>query len=170
MITLKEWMEVIDYRITEGSEYGWECFGDNTYSLSFWNQDQDGCSANVVFDTKTQEVFIVEVCDYKKDKAYRLINSEYREAYSEEVSQREDEDYAWDCVPWIDLEVDDDWIQKAQAIIENAEYDERVEVPLELDRDEMYELMKLAHERDLTLNELVEEILREKMEELSEAG
>jgi hypothetical protein len=27
MLTVKEWMELVDHRITEGSDYGWMCFG-----------------------------------------------------------------------------------------------------------------------------------------------
>jgi hypothetical protein len=34
-------------------------------------------------------------------------------------------------------------------------------VEVELDDHEWYELMKLAHQRDITLNQLVEQILRE---------
>ena len=41
MITLKEWMELVDYRITEGSDYCWSCYGPDAYSLDSWNGDQD---------------------------------------------------------------------------------------------------------------------------------
>jgi predicted DNA-binding ribbon-helix-helix protein len=34
-------------------------------------------------------------------------------------------------------------------------------VEIELDDHEWYELMKLAHQRDITLNQLVEQILRD---------
>jgi predicted DNA-binding ribbon-helix-helix protein len=37
--------------------------------------------------------------------------------------------------------------------------DNRVDVPIELGDEEWYSLMKMAHERDSTLNQLVEEIL-----------
>jgi predicted DNA-binding ribbon-helix-helix protein len=37
----------------------------------------------------------------------------------------------------------------------------RATVEVELEDHEWYELMKLAHERDITLNQLVEQILRE---------
>ena len=60
----------------------------------------------------------------------------------------------------VSCESDDDFIQKAQAIIAGEEYDTRVSVPLDLPKDDMFELMRLAHERDMTLNELVEEALR----------
>ncbi len=37
--------------------------------------------------------------------------------------------------------------------------DNRVDVPIELTDEQWYSLMKIAHERDITLNQLVEEIL-----------
>ena len=41
----------------------------------------------------------------------------------------------------------------------------RATVEVELEDHEWYELMKLAHERDITLNQLVEQILREFIQE-----
>jgi hypothetical protein len=67
---------------------------------------------------------------------------------------------AWDEVNYVDLEADDDWIQKALAIIAGEDYDTRVDVPLRMDDDALFELMKRAHEQDITLNQLVEDILR----------
>ena len=57
MITLKRWMELVNYRITEGSDYGWSCYGNNAYSLSFWNgiHGDGGFSSNIIFDTKNQK-------------------------------------------------------------------------------------------------------------------
>ena len=37
--------------------------------------------------------------------------------------------------------------------------DNRVDVPIELTDEQWYSLMKMAHQRDITLNQLVEEIL-----------
>jgi len=42
MITLKQWMEVVNYRITEGSQFQWECYGSHAYTLDSWNGDIDG--------------------------------------------------------------------------------------------------------------------------------
>ena len=39
--------------------------------------------------------------------------------------------------------------------------DGKVDVVLDLDKDLLYELMLMAHERDITLNQLIETILRE---------
>jgi predicted HicB family RNase H-like nuclease len=41
-------------------------------------------------------------------------------------------------------------------------------VELRLDREELYQLMLIAHERDITLNQLVEEILRQYIKEHKE--
>jgi len=38
--------------------------------------------------------------------------------------------------------------------------DGRATVEIELDREEWYQLMMMAHERDITLNQMVEQLLR----------
>jgi predicted HicB family RNase H-like nuclease len=51
------------------------------------------------------------------------------------------------------------------SIKAGEDYDTRVSVPLELEDELMFELMKMAHEQDLTLNEFVEQLLRRVIEE-----
>lgn len=164
MISMQEFMEVVKYRITEGDDYTWHCFGNSAkpYSLSAWNGDHDGWSFNIVFDTGTQEVYMVESCDYKHQRAYRLINPNWQQAYTDYAKKHSPAhaNEAWDGVDFVDLESDDDWIQKALAIRDGQDYDTRVSVPVDMDRDDLFTLMHMAHERDLTLNQLVEEILR----------
>ena len=167
MITLKEFMEICNYRITEGSDYQWECYGPNAYTLDSWNGDQDGHSFSIYFDTKTQEVYEVQIHDYRNQRAYRMINPEFVKKHKKEAKRRSVEyKEAWDNVDYVDLEVDDDWIQKALAVEAGEVYDTRVSVPLVLDRDQMYDLMTMAHERDITLNELVEFVLREEIKRI----
>lgn len=166
MLNVKEFMELIDYRITEGSEYCWSCFGSDAYSLSSWNGDQDGFSFNMVFDTQTQTVYVVEVCDYACDRAYRIINPDYKQAHDDEardrgVSAKE----AWDEVNYVDLDVDDDFIQKSLAIKAGEDYDTRVQLEIDLPDDVLFQMMTLAHERDITLNQLVEIALQEAIDQ-----
>ena len=163
MISLKEFMEVVDYQITEGDNYTWSCFGDEAkpYNLSAWNGDHDGWSFNIVFDTGTQEVYMVESCDYKHNRAYRLINPVYEKDYrnyaKDELSEYANQ--AWDGVNYVDLESDDDWIQKSLAIKAGEDYDTRVSIPVELSDEEFAQVARMAHERDITFNKMVEEIL-----------
>jgi hypothetical protein len=161
MITLKEFMEVVDYKVTEGSTYCWNCFGPNAYRLDSWNQEHDGHSVSIVFDTKTHVVYEVSAYDYKHDRAYRMINPDYKAGHDDEATSRGVEaKQAWDDVNYVDLDVDDDFIQKALAIVAGEDYDTRVDIPLNLPDEQLFELMKLAHEQDITLNQLVEDVLR----------
>lgn len=167
MITLKQWMEVVGYRITEGSEYCWSCYNHNAYSLDSWNGDHNGHSLSIIFDTQTQEVYEVQAHDYKRNRAYRLINPEYKAKHDQEACDRDiDAREAWDEVNYVDLETDDDFLDKAWAIVNDQDYDTRVEVPLTLPEDALFRLMQLAHEQDITLNQLFENVLRDEIDRI----
>jgi hypothetical protein len=162
MITLKEWMEVVNYRITEGSNYSWSCYGTDAYCLDSWNGDQDGHSLSVTFDQRTQEVYEVQIHDYLHNRAYRMINPDYLAAHQAEAKNRAVwMQEAWEGVDYIDLDVDDDWIQKALAVVAGEDYDTRVSVPVEFSDEELLTYMKMAHERDITFNQLITEALTE---------
>lgn len=172
MITMKEFMELVDYKITEGGDYGWSCYGPNSYQLSSWNgvHGTGGWSFNIVFSTKSQKVYEVTVCDYTNDRAYRMINPKNLEKHRKEAEDRNvDLNEAWDDVEYVDLDVLDDFIQKALAIKAGEEYDTRVQVPIDFSDEELLKYMKMAHDRDMTFNDFVEEALRHAIEEF-EAG
>jgi hypothetical protein len=168
MITMKEWMELVDYKITEGGDYGWQCYGPNAYALDSWNgvHGKGGYSFSIVFSTKTQKVYEVSVCDYTNDRAYRMINPSKVEKHSKESTDRGvNLNEAWDDVDYIDLEVDDDFIQKCLAIKAGEDYDTKVSIPIDFTDEELLTYMKLAHERDVTFNQLVEDALRDAIAE-----
>ena len=172
MITMKEWMELVDYKITEGGDYGWQCFGPNSYRLDSWNgvHGVGGYSFSIVFSTKSQKVYEVSVCDYTNDRAYRMINPKNQEKHRKESEARGiNLNEAWDDVDYVDLDVVDDFIQKCLSIRAGEDYDTRVQVPVDFSDEELLQYMKLAHERDITFNELVEEALRHALVEI-EAG
>jgi hypothetical protein len=168
MITMKEWMELVDYKITEGGEYGWSCYGPNSYSLDSWNgvHGVGGYSFSIIFSTKSQKVYEVSMCDYTNDRAYRMINPKFQKKHDKEAEMRDvNLNEAWDDVDYVDLDVADDFIQKALAIRAGENYDTRVQVPVDFSDEELLQYMKLAHERDITFNELVEEALRHAISE-----
>lgn len=166
MITLKDFMETVNYRITEGSEYQWSCYGSTAYCLDSWNGEQDGHSLTVIFDTQTQEVYEAQAHDYRNNRAYRLINPDYKFGHDDEAAGRGiDKSEAWDDLKYVDLEVEEDWLEKARAIVAEEDYDTRVRIPVEFTDDELLTYMKMAHDRDMTFNQFVEEALKAAIDE-----
>lgn len=168
MITLKQFFETFGYRITEGGQYGWECYGPNAYTIDSWNgiQGTGGFAGSIIFDTRDQTVYEAEVCDYTRNRAYRLINPAYIEAHRKEAKQLNvNMNQAWDDVKFVDLEVEEDWLDKARAIVAGEDYDDRVQMPLDLDNELLFDLMKRAHEQDITLNQMIEQVLRAAIEQ-----
>ena len=166
MISLKEWMELVDYRVTEGGDYGWQCYGHDAHMLDSWNGDQNGHSFTVIFDTKNQTVYEVQAHDYVRNRAYRLINPDFISAHDDESNGRGIEiNQAWDDVNYINLDVVDDFIQKSLAIRDGEEYDTRVQIEVNFDDAELLEYMKIAHDRDITFNQLVEIALQEAIDQ-----
>ena len=163
---LKTFMEIVDYRITEGSEYQWSCFGPHAYMLDSWDgRHEDGHSLCITFDARTQVVYSVEACDYKNARAYRLVNPAYKDAHDAEVKRRGYADEAWDDVMWIDLEVEEDFEEKARAIIAGEDYETTVSVPLDLPSDLLLVAAMNAHRQNITLNAYINNALMEMMEE-----
>lgn len=108
MITIKEWMELVNYRITEGSDF--YSYEGKCYILSSWNGEQNGFSSDIIFNTEDQTVFSVQLHDYKNNLAYRLTNPNY-------TGEKEDS-CAWDDVDYVELESDDDYMQKHLAVFQ----------------------------------------------------
>ena len=159
MLTLPEFFELIEHRVTGGSEFQWQCYGHHAYVI-----DSDGANHHfsVVFDRDNQTVYEVTVCDYANDRAYRMINPDFKFGHDDEAAGRGvPANQAWEDVCYVDLDVDDDFIQKSLAIRDGKTYDTRVQLELDLDDDLLFGLMKLAHQQDITLNQLIEQILRE---------
>lgn len=161
---LKDFFEMTGNRITEGSDYIWNCYGDGVYRLSYWDGDDEGVAAECVYDLKTSDVREATAMDYYKEIAYRWIDPEYCDAYKNEARKRQvGDNNAWDGVDFIDLEVEEDIREKTIAILNYESFDNRVQVPLNMDDKELYQLMKLAHEHDMTLNKFVEKVLTDAM-------
>jgi hypothetical protein len=175
MITLKQWLELANYRITEGERYLWDCYGPDTCMLSSWNgiHGRGGYSTEIVFDTKTQTVYEVAVHDFTNNRAYRMINPEYAKAHAQEAATRSvDMNTAWDGVAYIDLDVEEDFVEKATAIVSGQTYDTRVMIQFELDSDLEIELYRNAHQLDMTVNDYIHlalvELIKKEAPELLE--
>ena len=159
--------EAMDHKITEGSEYGWRCW-DNARYLDY---ESEYAHVSVVYNTKTQEIYQAEVNskEYKDVKPYRWLNPAHKEAMFVESSERNvDPNQAWDDVKWLDLEVEEDFLEKATAMFNGQEFDNRIQVPLDLEDDLLLHLAMEAHKRDITLNKMVEIVLQEAIDKHKE--
>jgi hypothetical protein len=172
MLSLRDFFELIDYRITEGSDYGWQCYGGLAHAI---DSTADDYSLTVIFDRDDQMVYEVHVCDYRNNRAYRMIDPDYEAAHTAEAQERGvDADQAWDEAKYVDLETAEDFVEKARAIIAGEDYDTRISIPIDLPEHELLELFKMAHARDMTFNDFVVEIVSEKIavmnQELADHG
>ena len=69
MITLKDFVEAIEYKITEGSDYQWDCFGDNARYLDAHGPElNEDYSISAVFDSRDHIVYAIEAWDYKTNR------------------------------------------------------------------------------------------------------
>jgi hypothetical protein len=68
---------------------------------------------------------------------------------------------AWDECDYVDLEVDDDFIQKSLAIRAGEDYSTDVSIPINLPDDLLMFAFKAAHEADMTFNDWMNQMLRE---------
>ena len=59
-------------------------------------------------------------------------------------------------LPKTRLELPEDMLNKINSLVHNLPFDDRIVVPLDLSEDDLFKLMKLAHEKDMTLNKFIE--------------
>jgi hypothetical protein len=168
---LNEINNTFQHQITGGSDYGWDCYGSNTWSIEYTSKYAHGY---VIFDTVTQKVYEVNVSpafgawgtDEHEPKPYRYIDPDYRVSHDTEAKDRNiDSNQAWDDTNWVDLETEEDFIDKASKMFVGETFDTRIVVPLDLDNETIIQLSMEAHKRDITLNQMVEELLKKMISE-----
>jgi len=150
------------FRITGGSEYQWRCFGDHARWLDMgWEGRDDRWQASAVFDSRDQTVYEIMVYDYVDNRAWVWHEPRWRDQYLQECDQRGvDPKTAWDDVPYTVLDSEEEIIYYLREVVST----ETGEVELNLPNDALLRLCMLAHEKDITLNQMVELILREAIE------
>lgn len=160
---LQQVNEAMAHRITTGSEFQWDCW-DNARYLDY---ESDYAHVSVIYNTKTQEIYqadaSIKLEKWSSDsRPYRWTNPLYKDAHVNESIQRKvDPAYAWDDVKWIELEVEEDFLEKATAMFNGNEWDTRISISVDLDDDILIKLSMEAHKKDITLNKMVELVLQE---------
>jgi len=174
-MTLQQWMEATRFRITEGSEFGWRCYGSKAYNLSSWSGCNDtGYSADIIFDCETQTVYEFSLVDYRTNEHYRWIKPQYREAYLAECVQRDIRpNENWSDKDIVDLPQEQDLLDRYKTVINEImghSDQSRETVDIDIDDDVFFEMAIMAHKRDITINSMVEQILREELQKMESAG
>lgn len=167
MITLKQYLEAIDYRITGGTEYQWRCFGNNARYLDCADKEGLGdYSVSAIFDSVDQTVYCIELWDYANDREYRWINPMFVGAHMDSCIEHEVDCYeSCDGRNYIDLDVAGDILEKITKVVAGEPYDTRVQIEVDFSDEDLLQYMKLAHQLDITFNDLVERAVKEAINE-----
>jgi hypothetical protein len=108
---IKEMIEATKYKITDGSEYLWACYGKTARFLDF--EKTEAITASCVFDTKTQEIY--EATLMINLVGYRWINPKYLENLKAEYIERDlDMSLCIDDIQFIDYTSKTDFLEKVK--------------------------------------------------------
>lgn len=158
---IEHFLQAVNYQINESSNFLWRCFGDGVKLLDTVVLDE-GISASCTFHPTTRKVFSIELwCDCVDanllKETYTWIDPEFLELYKEEHLKR-----------GVAL---DDIVLPLEDILTKIRQAFRTEIEtldVNIDPELHLELFKLAHERDISFNEYIVEILRKQIDNLGE--
>lgn len=160
MNKLTEFLKAIDYNITDAGEYGWGCYGDDIRSIDSYVENKTECSA--IFTKNGGSIREITLHDYQARRSYRWSDPDFEAARkAEALAIDTDDNNAYDELSFIELEVIEDILEKVYAVSRGLPYDTRVMVPVDLSKDEFYEVAMAAHSMDITINEFFEKALKE---------
>jgi hypothetical protein len=177
-MNLEQIMAAFAYKVEGGAEFQWNCYPNARYIDFAHNPMYDPASGknnahgSVLFSTVDQTVYeanvTAEICyphGARKDVNYRWINPEYREAHDAEAEAKGVKpNLVYEDTNWTDLDVEEDFLEKATAIFSDKKFDERVLVPVELEDELIVHLAMEAHKRDITMNKMIEVILQQRID------
>ena len=154
-MNLETLLKTFDYKISDGTEYLWKSYP----SARYIDLRSEFAEAQIVFSTIDQTIYETSISS--DDYLYRWRNPEFIAAHDSEAESREiDPSIAWDDVKYINLEVETDFLEKAKAVFNGSDdFDKRVEIELDLPEDEIFQLAMMAHKKDITLNQLLTDLI-----------
>ncbi len=118
-MNINEFLELIEYKVAEGSEYYWECFGPNAWSISRLDYNETSAHASneisVVFDTKTSLVYSIEALNYQDELSYQWIHPDYEYSYNNECLEKDVNDYSYNNIEWLRIKS----IDEIKTIVKN---------------------------------------------------
>lgn len=162
IMQLQDIITAAQFKISEGSEYQWACYGENARFLDFQSDFED-VSASCVFDSQNQTVY--EATLYLAEKAYRWLNPEFAEAMRNESFERDiDPRVFLDEYHFSDCEVSEDLIEKITDAFETGTCTNDIVIPLNLTPEQEELFARLPEGTDL--NEFITQGLMDTVAEL----
>ena len=102
----------LGWRITDGGEHGWNCYGEGCRSIELGDDHRDGLYIYLVFDPKTLRVFEVTghgpIYELTENNPWRWIDAEYQSSFRNECTRRRIKwQQAWDDVMYSEVNDED---------------------------------------------------------------
>jgi len=117
--------------------------------------------ADILIDGETGFVVGLSIMDFANDVDFFYGDEEHFDCMYRNFFQLSDERI--DKI--ITLECKDDALNKLYHTHRGEDYDKRVSIPVDIDNYELFYVMLQAHEKDMTLNDYVADIIMRKIEE-----
>lgn len=154
-MNLEKLLYATECRISESSKYLWECYGENARIIDFAGPKEEESMISAIFDSKTRKVFEVNI--NTQNAPIRWIDPEYIKGYQDESADKNiDFNNAWDDVEWTNLDTEESILIK----IEEQYNTKKCIVAVDLDDATQLALFKIAHKQGISIDELVNDILK----------
>ena len=161
MITVQQFLETINYKITGGSDFLWRCYGEDTYTIDSWVEEH--YEASLTFNPKSGGTFEITVIDLVNRRQYRWINPLVLDAYNAEYTAR-GLDMLDTSFRYTNIEVESDIIEKLEGIVNKTDYDTRIVIQIDMSDTDFLTFAKAAHVMDVSFNEFVEKAIKSAVE------
>lgn len=159
-MNLKDLLEVVNYQYESGGKYQWNCYGDDAYFIDFKTVSGKAIGGAVV-DT-AGEIYEAHVEVPNEPLCYRIVSPDYFPDYVAEAKSRNVDPYqAWDDVRYTNLETEEDFLEKFDAIVHERPFDRTIEIPLHLSEKDQLVLFRMAHESGMTFNAFMVQVLED---------
>lgn len=151
MNTLLDFLKAIDYKITDCTDYNWDCYGDGIRCIDSYNVGLTECSA--MFTKNGGTIRELTMHDFEARRSYRWTDPQFTQARKDKaLSLKIDDNVAYYGVTFIELEMIEDMLEKMEAVSRGEEYDTRIMIPLDMTEQEFLEVARAAHALDITIN------------------
>jgi hypothetical protein len=157
---LKKILKLFDYKISDGSEFQWGCFGPNARYLDF---NSDTCiqnSVSVLYDTITTKVYQMDFCCESVEGVYTWVDPKYEVAHARECLRRGIEGNKYQCYS------KESFLTMALDAYHGRtpDTDLALDVDVDLSAGDIHQLHLIAESKGITFDELVNEVLAQELE------